>query len=156
VKKKKILFCVSIPIITVSLLYFIGMFLFGGKRISIELNSEIKNKLISLYEVNGLDEENVVSFEYITYVRSRTYVLRINKNEETEKIIAQNPHIDRYAKLKLFGFPYNNEKYMPYYSNECCCFYDDNYYYLSAYYAGNDYNKNISKYFWELKEKSDK
>ena len=149
--KKKKIFLIIIFIITFLLvLYFIGMFFFGGKKISIKLNSEIKSKLISLYEVNGLDEENVVSFEYITYTRSRTCVLKIKKNDEAKKIIEQNPHIDKYLKLKLFGFPYDNEKYMPYYSNECCCFNDDDYYYLSVYYGGSDYNKNISKYFWEL------
>ncbi len=149
-KTKKLIILVALLAITgFIIIYFIGWFLFGGKRISIDLNLETKQELINKYEINGVENEYIVSFEYITYLQKRAYVLKIQKNDEVKKILELNKHIDKFEEIDKISIPYPNVKYIPH-GASVCCYYDNNYYYLSVYYGGSDYNKNINNYFWEL------
>lgn len=155
--KKSIILIALLAIIGFIIIYFIGWFLFGGKRISIDLNFETKQELINKYEINGVENEYIVSFEYVTYLQKRACVLKIQKNDEVKEILELNKHIEKIEEIDKISIPYPNVKYIPH-GASVCCYYDDNYYYLSVYYGGNDYNKNINKYFWELynNETSDK
>lgn len=155
--KKSIILIALRAIIGFIIIYFIGWFLFGGKRISIDLNFETKQELINKYEINGVENEYIVSFEYVTYLQKRACVLKIQKNDEVKKILELNKHIEKIEEIDKISIPYPNVKYIPH-GASVCCYYDNNYYYLSVYYGGNDYNKNINNYFWELynNETSDK
>ncbi len=149
-KRKKNIICISVLIFIMILLYFIGWYFLGGKKITINLNSEIKNEIITKYEINGIDINDVISFEHVIYLQKKVNILKINKNEINKKILNSNPHIEKTEKLNIFGFPYPNSKLIPYGIKECCCFYDDNYYYLSVYYGGTNYNNTINDLFWEI------
>lgn len=131
-------------------IYLTGWFFIGGKRKSINLNNSQKEDIIEKYGINGIKCSDVVSFEQISYNRNYANVLKINKSKSIEKILNSNSHIEKTEKLNIIGFPYPNNKFMPYHTEECCCFFDNKYYYLSVFNNGTDYNKEINDFFWDL------
>lgn len=150
-KKKKL---TLLEIIIISIFFFVGIYLIGwffigGKHKTINLNNHQKEVLIEIYDINNISCKDIVSFEQISYNRKYTNVLKINKTKLNEKILTANTHIEKFQKLSILCFPYPNNKFIPYGTEECCCFYDNHYYYLSIFTKGSEYNKKINDFFWE-------
>ncbi len=132
--------------------YLTGWYFIGGKKYSITPDDSMKSILIELYDINGLDKKDIISFKHISYMRRYANVLVLNRNNKTETVIKENSHIQKIKKLNVVSLPYPNKKYIPYRVKECCCFYDSKYYYISAYGFGSKYNRTINDYFWKIKE----
>ncbi len=130
-------------------IYLIGFFLIGGKKRIVNLNEFQKEDIINRYGIN-ISCNDVILFEQISYNRKYANVLKINKTESIEKELSSNSNIEKIQKLDKLGFPYPNNKFIPYHTKKCCCFYDDNYYYLSTFSNGSEYNKKINDFFWEI------
>ena len=149
--KKEILLMVLIVFTVLLLLYFIGWLFIGGKRIKADLNNDYKERLIEKYSIEGITYDDIISFEYISFNRDSAYVLKLRKDDTVGKIINNNQHIQRKEKLKPFGFPYPNERFIPHHTEEICCFYDEKYYYLSVSSGGSDFVWGIRDLFWDQK-----
>ena len=150
-KKKKTLtrFTIIILILFFVGIYLIGWFFIGGKHKTISLNNHQKETLIELYDLKNISCNDIISFEQISYNRKYANILKIKNTKSNEKILTANPHIEKMKKLRIFGFPYPNSKFIPYEAEECCCFYDKHYYYLSVFNKGSEFNKKINVFFWE-------
>lgn len=142
----------SILLILFVVLYSIVWFLSSDKKV-VKLDQEIKNELIINYDLDGINTEDIVSFEHIKYMQRRANILIIRKSEENKIILEKNKNIERFEKLKMFSI-YPNEKYIPY-NSPVCCYYDEKAYYVSVYYGGSEYCKLINNYFWEIYKNSD-
>ena len=132
------------------LIYLIGWNFIGGKKIKLSINELQKQQTAQKYGFTDILNDDIVSFQEISYNRRYVNVLILSKNERTDKIIKLNSHIQKTEKLKLIAFPYPNARYIPHQVKECCCFFDKNYYYLSAFTQGSDYNRGINDLFWEI------
>lgn len=127
--------------------YSIVWFLSSDKK-EVELDQKIKNELIINFDLDGINTEDIISFEHIRYMQLSANVLKIRKSEENKLILEQNKNIEEIEKLKMFSI-YPNQKYIPY-NSPVCCYYDKKNYYVSVYYGGSEYCKLINNYFWEI------
>lgn len=153
VKKKKsgqIIIVLFLLLCCFALIYLIGWNFIGSRKIKLSINESQKQQIAEKYGFTQMLSDDIVSFQEISYNRKYVNVLILSKNEQTEKIIKSNSHIQKTEKLKLFAFPYPNARYIPHQVKECCCFFDKNYYYLSVFTKGSDYNRGINDLFWEI------